>query len=815
MKKISQTILVFILVNLSGVLLAANSYTADIRTGLHYMEQGDYQNAITVWNNLLSEHDTNIEILIQRGETYRLLGYNHNAISDLSKAIFLAKKLADKNNNKKLLLMSSIALAQALLQDRQIEPTINLLNHSIELAANQQRNDILAAAYNMLGNIALSLENIADARTNYLKGIEFAKKIDDISLIVSMQINLSRIISNQKDSQVLLKQAYQNCTRINNPLERSMLLVAIGVQATKNKMHTLAFSALSESIADAKLLHNEHLLSQSQGYLGQMYEADSQYEKAFELTTQAISSAQKISASDLLLEWEWQQARIENKKGYQYAAISSYRNAISHIQSIRNDIPIQYSDGRSSFRETLSPIYLGLVDLLLKASDESDSNADQQQLLTEALETIELFKTAEMQDYFKNSCAVKKKSLIDAYSIPKGSAILYPVIFPDKLEILLLIGEKKYHYASPASQQSVHNLVEQLTDNLKPNAYGQLSPYNTLIANTIYNLLIKPIEHKLLEEEIDTIVYSPDGILRSLPIGTLWDGKKFLIEKYAIATIAGLTMINTEASDSNTANKKQIQALLAGVSNPGKVVDELPVNIQSLYSSSDSTNELMPAAHLSRQFKMRALPEYISPNKKPRSLTLKPHMRKYLQQSLALPGVIHEIEEISRKIPSTQLMNEQFLLKNFSSAVNGNYRIIHIASHGFFSGTPESSFIITFDKILNMITLEELFQSEAFSDSPIEILTLSACQTAEGDDRSPLGLSGVVLKSGVKSVLGSLWPVADDVAKNLLPDFYNNIITKNYSKAKALQQAQLNILNSKAYSHPGLWSPFILVGNWN
>ena len=91
---------------------------------------------------------------------------------------------------------------------------------------------------------------------------------------------------------------------------------------------------------------------------------------------------------------------------------------------------------------------------------------------------------------------------------------------------------------------------------------------------------------------------------------------------------------------------------------------------------------------------------------------------------------------------------------------------------------------MTYDRRLEMERLKSLIRPKQLADSPVELITLSACQTAEGDDRSPLGLTGVVLKSGARSALGSLWSVSDDAAKQLLPAFYELLVKEDCSKAK-------------------------------
>jgi CHAT domain-containing protein len=99
-------------------------------------------------------------------------------------------------------------------------------------------------------------------------------------------------------------------------------------------------------------------------------------------------------------------------------------------------------------------------------------------------------------------------------------------------------------------------------------------------------------------------------------------------------------------------------------------------------------------------------------------------------------------------------------------------------------------------------------------DRPLELLTLSACETAVGDERAALGLSGVAVRAGARSALGSLWAVTDASTATLLTDFYRELGTPASSKAKALQQAQIQLLHDPPYSDPYYWAPFLLINNW-
>ena len=142
--------------------------------------------------------------------------------------------------------------------------------------------------------------------------------------------------------------------------------------------------------------------------------------------------------------------------------------------------------------------------------------------------------------------------------------------------------------------------------------------------------------------------------------------------------------------------------------------------------------------------------------------------------------------------------------------------MVHIASHGEFAGDPKKSFLLTYDGRLDMDGLEQLIKLSRFRDEPVELLTLSACQTAAGDDRAALGLAGVAIKAGARSALATLWFINDQASsllvRRVLPPARAS--SRRPSKAKALQAAQLAIMADLRYRHPAYWSPFLIIGNW-
>jgi hypothetical protein len=151
---------------------------------------------------------------------------------------------------------------------------------------------------------------------------------------------------------------------------------------------------------------------------------------------------------------------------------------------------------------------------------------------------------------------------------------------------------------------------------------------------------------------------------------------------------------------------------------------------------------------------------------------LSPRQIEDLRASLSLPGVKEEIEALRGILHGNTLLDAQFTVGQLhQQAESGDYRIVHIASHGVFGGSAETSFILAYDDLITMNGLQGLLKAEKLQSTPIELLSLSACETAEGNDRAPLGISGAAIKARARSVLGTLWPVADDAAKGAHEEF--------------------------------------------
>jgi CHAT domain-containing protein len=266
----------------------------------------------------------------------------------------------------------------------------------------------------------------------------------------------------------------------------------------------------------------------------------------------------------------------------------------------------------------------------------------------------------------------------------------------------------------------------------------------------LYDWLIRPLEALLEQHKIDTLVFVPDGALRTIPMSALNDRQNFLVEKYAIAITPGLTLMEPR-----------------------------PIA---------RTNVALIAAGLSEA----------------------------VQGYPALPFVDAEMKKLTELFHPQIMMNKDFgeetLGKEFGARP---YSIVHLASHGEFSGDVKKTFVLTYASRFTLDALEQLIRPSQLRDQPVEMLALSACQTAAGDDRAALGLGGIAVKAGARSAFASLWFVSDQASTTLVGDFYTTLRDQpQMSKAHALRHAQMALLKDERFSHPCLWAPYLIIGNW-
>jgi CHAT domain-containing protein len=678
-----------------------------------------------------------------------------------------------------------------------------------------------------LGELHQKQAKLAQAQSDYVSAITEARALNDKALIISALLHAANLAIVQKQfpaAWVHIQQTEALLTQLPVNANSSQLWLNSGYQITQLYLAShdattylpAAFSNLNKALEQSRQTQQLRVQTSALKHLATLYQEQSRRADAIKLLTEAIQLAQKENAEDSLIDLEWQLGQLYKLENQPQLAIIAYKNALQHLENIRLDIPVTYEKGKSSFKKTFAPLYLGLADLLLQQAPLLKNKAQQQTLLHQAQDTIELIKQAELEDYFQSRCSVASAPM-DLQKTDPHAAAIYPILLPDRTEIIVYTAEGLQQFTQPIAGTIVEKQARLFAKLLRNySKFHKTQPQ----AEFLYQALIKPILPLLQAKHIETLIYIPDGALRSFPLSALYDGKKFLIEDYAIVTSPGMSLTATNNDDHET------QAILfAGMSMPGNVVRDLPDSLLSpLVETVESETKGADKEEVSRylkQWKENEQTRELSSGEQTiktralHELMAKTTVAEKIQHKLALPGVEAEIKLLSQQTTMPYSLNENFSLEKFSEMLTSQpYKGLHLASHGFFGATTEESFVMTHDRILSMNKLEALLNTPHFKKYPLDLIVLSACQTAEGDDRSPLGISGIAIKAKVHSAVGSLWPVSDAATSQLMPNFYAALKKPHYGKAKALREAELGLLKQKRFSNPALWSPFILVGNW-
>jgi CHAT domain-containing protein len=179
----------------------------------------------------------------------------------------------------------------------------------------------------------------------------------------------------------------------------------------------------------------------------------------------------------------------------------------------------------------------------------------------------------------------------------------------------------------------------------------------------------------------------------------------------------------------------------------------------------------------------------------------------------ALPGVATELKAIQQTFGGDIMLDRDFSVESVAEELGlGSYSMVHLATHGVFVREASNSYLLGYDQKLTLDRLQDSVGNRRFLGNPLDLLVLSACETAAGDDRAALGLAGVSLKAGARTTVASLWPISDEATSRLMTDFYGEL-KAGTGKAAALRAAQLNLVNDPVFNHPNFWSAFLLIGN--
>jgi CHAT domain-containing protein len=638
-----------------------------------------------------------------------------------------------------------------------------------------------------LGNVAAAQRDVARASRYYDEVLAADEQTAAQAPRIAAELNLARL-QDAAERAARLERLYPRLASIPAVSERARAYLSLGALAGGS----LAERSLGVAADLAQQGGDAALRVECADALAELYERQGRVAEALEINRTALSLAGTLplgQSEALLVKLDWRDGRLNHLRGDDARALADELEAARHVEAIRQDLPIEDESGQSTYQALLRPLFVDLVDLELKNVDTLEVG-ERTARLTSVLEAVELTHQAEMQDYLGERCAVESIRGNSSGIPDAGVAVVYTVILEDRVEVIVRTHDGILHHSVPIGAAALERDVAEFR--------RQLADYRSraflATGQRLYAELLEPFESELTAAKVSELVVVPDRYLRLIPFAALHDGRQYLAERYVISSVTGLTM-----TAGGGARTMRIRSLLAGLSEPGPVVGRLIAMGYGVANDTDArATAMIPVTPEQRA--LRPVEEMSA-------------QESALRSELMLPAVETEIQQLEPFGRSVQLLNGNFTVARFRREVTtGRYSVIHIATHGFLGDNAQQSFLLAFDDVIHVDDLQSLIADSAGESEGVELLTLSACNTAEGDDRAPLGFAGAAIKARARSVVGTLWSVNDAAAGEFMQAFYAGL--RAHSKAQALTQAQRTLIRSRQFSHPYYWAPIVLIGDW-
>lgn len=486
------------------------------------------------------------EALTLLAQVEQALGRYRQALQHLETALGLAKQVGDQGH------MASIlgSIGSVYLTTGPADTALRYLRTSLDLAKEIGNRLLTAKLLNNLGSFFTLQQRLDEALAAYRESLELARDAEDRLLAAKALTNAAAVsirLGQHGEAKPWLDQALSQLQGLEHTRDKAYGLLSIGLAyhdlqaalpALANTLLRDAFRAFQSAADVAMAIDDQRSSSYAWGYLGTLYEREHRYREALQLTRRAIFAAQCVNAPESLYRWQWQTGRLLATLDQPDAAIVAYQQAVETVQSLNREM--SHRHGRpSSFREEVQPVYLGLVDLLLQRAASLPQRAQYQPDLKRARDIVESFKVAELQDYFLDDCvaeATAKATPLDVVSTT--AVIVYPILLPDRTELLISTPNGLERFAVPVGAETVTREIRTFRHALENRTMWAFLTH----AQNLYDWLIRPFTSAIASFPVETLVFVPDGPLRTIPMAALHDGKQFLIRKYAVATTPGLKL---------------------------------------------------------------------------------------------------------------------------------------------------------------------------------------------------------------------------------------------------------------------------------
>ncbi len=810
-----------------------------VSKGIASYQIGEFAQAINLWEQALPQiTDENDRAIVHNNLAlaYRQTGELAQAIAHWEKAIQIYQASPDAENPKRIAGLLT-EQAQAYNDLGQHPRAITILESAIELATEYQDPLTEAAAQGALGNAHWSLGNYDQAISAHKQSLKIARTLNNNSFIATALNNLgnvyvSRATRSNYQAQVaelegdiqeatrLTQEALQDWTQARTFFEQSLETAqALGslteIKALMN-LNRWVISRHSANVADNSA---EPLSDADQAFLQsnwqrvrellpgipdsrqkaytlinlaesfQKIESEASMQESIQLLTQALTVAQKIgdakaqsfalgslgqvyesagdysTAMNLTRQAEFSAQQIQSsdslyrwqwQAGRMLKARGDIASAISAYEGAIATLQnirgdlVTNKELQLDFREQVEPVYRELIDLLLNASSSDLSEVNSQETVSPLKEVINIVELLKLA------------------------------------ELENFFGDECVQVAKDKAQNE-----ERLAD---------------ANAAVIYSII--------LNDRTELILRSPDGSLKNYPIPISKEDMEAEIEQLRY-------FLELRTTEQYIPQAQKIYNLLIRPMEADLAV----MQPKTLVFINDGVLRQIPisALHDGQNFLIENYPIAITPSL---SLTtsqpLDHDQLRVLSLGLtiarppfaALTNVEAELNVVEEILGGTELINQEFTFSNLQAKLRRkNFSVVHMATHGKFGVDSQSTFILGYDQQISIEELDNLLRSRGRREA-VKLLTLSACQTATGNNRSALGIAGVAVRAGVESAVATLWYINDQATVPLIAEFYRQLRQPNITRAEALRQAQLKMISNVNYNHPAVWSPFILIGNW-
>ncbi|MEM7544652.1 MAG: CHAT domain-containing protein [Pseudomonadota bacterium] len=423
-------------------------------------------------------------------------------------------------------------------------------------------------------------------------------------------------------------------------------------------------------------------------------------------TARAAQFASLTASDDIAFSADWIRAEALSRAGRMDAAASAYEAAFIGLRDFRARAPLGAPPATSARRFAPRRFQLDYIDFLLRTGSDVPS-------LSKARDLVEDLKLDEIDDYFAERCTPARGRVAAAGTLEGEAAVLYPVVFADRTEVIWTIGGEIGKYVVPMGREALRAEITRLRYLIDLRV-----PTVTQPARALYDALIAPLAPQLAAASVRTLVIAPDGPLRALPFAALWDGQLWLGQQYGLATILGLGLL-----DQDQAELAQANVLAAGAEDVGGGYAALP----SVPLELEAIRETFDAAVLGEAaFSADALSAEIS-------------RRPY--------DIVHIATHAE-----------------FGARPSDNFIV-----------TSEGRLDVT--RLEATLRARAIQTSSPVGLLTLSACNTAAELDGDAAERAPLGLAGVGFRAGARSVLASLWPAEDLSTALLMEEFYRALNT--------------------------------------